>query len=152
MNQSKLILLVMLGSVALLSNSESYALDFMPVADMRVASSKYLNFYASAKDQSSMKLRLANQIETHRADNGDSEEEAMSQILLLWGFVNERKFDQRERPVMIQFCYYYSTFMEHQYAVPKLMSDRMPPEKMRQLILWFNTQTEHTALEVVAAK
>ena len=130
----------------------AFSSEIMPFTEMRIASIKYLDAFSTGPERQAMKKKLMDQVETKKSDNGVTEEDAMSQILLTWGLANLTKFEQRQREVMVQFCYYFLMFMEKQYTVPKLMTDRMPPEKMRQLIVWLNSESTKAGASTLAMR
>ena len=137
---TKLILAV-LGIFGSLSNARTDATD-LPYTEMRAASLRYLRTCATPSVLAGLQKKLINQVETLMSDCGDSEEEATCKTLFAWAFSNQSKIEMREHEAMVQFCYYFIVFREKHFAIPKLLTDRLSPEKMRAVISWLNSETE----------
>ena len=127
-------------------NASASAQENRPYGELRVATERYLNVFSTKNDLDSISKKLKNRIESIREDGGVTEEDAMGSFLLGWGMSNQSKLEQKDRPTMIQFCYYFIQFMEKGYRIPEMMEYRMPAQKMNQLISWLNHETTDTRL------
>ncbi len=137
---------VMFTLMILCSSMRIQAQENRPYSELRVATERYLNVFSTKNDLDSISKKLKNRIESIREDGGVTEEDAMGSFLLGWGMSNQSKLEQKDRPTMIQFCYYFIQFMEKGYRIPEMMEYRMPAQKMKQLISWLNRETADTRI------
>ena len=137
-------------SLTIWGANTSYGQEVRPYGEMKVASEKYLSLYSSENDLATLRMKLTNRIESMKDDSGLTEEDAMGNFLLAWGLSNRNKLEQKDRPTMIQFCYYFVLFMEKGYRIPSMMECRMTPDKMQQLIQWLNSEVSNSSTVRVA--
>ena len=130
---------MMVAFTMMLSLSNASAKD-LPYTDMRNACKNYLNAVASPKDLNAMGKKLMVQVETKQADQGSTEEEAMSQILLDWAAGNAKRLEAKDKATMIQASYYFVLFVDKGYSVPGVMEERMTVGNMTKWINWLNEE------------
>ena len=137
-NSMKITSLMMLVAAMLLTSTVS-AKD-LPYTELRNACASYLSATADQKQMASMKKKLMDSVETKRADDGGTEEEAMAKILLDWAAGNAKRLENKDRAAMIQASYYFVLFVDKGYSVPGVMEERMTAGNMQKWIAWLNDE------------
>lgn len=127
-----LLIALLLSSSWFVASAES---DTIPWGDIRNACSRYLDAKSTKEDVAAMAKKLRESVVQKMADNSNvDEDQAARDIMLDWAAGNRKRIEKGEHKALAQMCFYFMTFIDKGYLIPKYIREEMTPEKAKKLI------------------
>lgn len=132
-------LAIMLMACAAAQDSPTRGPDYDRIA---ASCRQYLETFSSKADVEAMTRRLDSRVEDRVASSRQSNDTAAREIMLDWAADNRKKLEKKDRKLMIQACFYFVTFHERGYLIPKYLREELTPETVNKLCDFLDSEVD----------
>ena len=113
----------------------------IPYERLRNAADLYLKACCTSDEMKQMERRWKRRVDQKMLDNSNLREEtAMSMIVLDWVADNKERFRKKDKPTIVQACFYFVQFVDKKYDLPFQFRDELNEKACEEVINYIETE------------